>query len=128
MPPYSPSTSPAISAATPVTVWNAETPTPGTGAPASSQSVALRRLRDGSYKFAVDLQFSGAPGVFEVDVMVSYQDVLGTYSTPVGGVINTVDATNNTAHFDANANQGRFCKLMMRSRANNVTVTGIVYQ
>jgi hypothetical protein len=49
---------------------------------------------------------------------VSYQDVLGTYSTPVGGgVISAVDATNNTAHFDANINQGRFCKLMMRSRA-----------
>jgi len=128
MPPYSPSTSPAISAATPVTVWNAETPTPGANAAASSQSVYLWRQNYGNYRFSVDLQFSGAPGVFEVDVMVSNQDVLGTYSTLTGGVINTVDATNNTAHFDANANQGRFCKLMMRTRTNGVSVTGIVYQ
>ena len=103
-----------------VTVWSAETPTPGNGTTAASQQIAL------SGPFAVDLQFAGAPGAFEVDVQVAAVDSDTNYQTVANGNITTVDSTNNTAHFDGSLVVGRFARLLMRSRGNAVSVTATV--
>jgi hypothetical protein len=81
-----------------ITVWAAETPTPGNGTTAASQQVALTSVqsRAGS-PFSVDGKFSGAPGAFEVDVQVAASDSDTSYQTCSNCNVTTVDATNNTA-------------------------------
>jgi hypothetical protein len=107
-----------------VTVWNAETPTPGNGTVSASQQVALmiKNAKSGS-PFSVDGKFSGAPGTFEVDVQVAATDVDTSYQTCSNCAISSVDATNNTFHLDAVLVNAKFARLLMRSRGNSVTVT-----
>ncbi len=85
-----------------VTVWNAETPTPGNGTTAASQQVQL--INAGVSKpgtpFSVDGKFSGAPGAFEVDVQVAATDADTNYQTCSNCNVTTVDSTNNTWHLD----------------------------
>lgn len=109
------------------TVWSAETPTPGTGTTAASQQVALQIGRgDGLAPFAIDGKFSGDPGVFEVDIQVAATDADANYQTCSNCNITAIDATNFTFHWDVWANKGRFTRLLMRSRANSVTITATV--
>jgi hypothetical protein len=109
-----------------VTVWSAETPTPGNGTISASQQVALqiKNTKAGS-PFSVDGKFSGAPGTFEVDLQIAASDVDTNYQTCISGTcqVTTVDAVNNTFHIDAILVTGKFARLLMRSRANSVTVT-----
>lgn len=110
-----------------VTVWSADTPTPGTGAAAASLQVALPVAVGASgTPFAIDGQFSGAPGAFEVDVQVAAVDVTGNYQTISGGAITTVDATNQTFHLDATQVTAKFVRLLLRTRTNSVTCTATV--
>jgi|SRR5579872_2290677 len=112
-----------------VTVWNAETPTPtatsGTAA-AMSQPVALGDSAGRANGISVDLKFSGAPGAFEVDVMSASTDAVGNYSTVPGGVLNAVDATTFTLHFESPTVNDNFVALYMRSRTNSVSVTATI--
>ena len=122
---------PAIDLAsnTPATVWNAETPTPGSGTTAASQQVQLSTASNAGFTpFNVDGKFSGAPGAFEVDVQVAVKDADTNYQTVASGNITTVDATNNTFHFDGTLVKARYARLLMRSRTNSVSITATFNQ
>lgn len=110
-----------------VTVWSAESPTPGTGTTAASQQVVLTPSVGGDLSpFAIDGKFSGDPGAFEVDVQAAAVDTDTNYQTVLGGNMTTVDATNNTFHFDGTQVQTKFVRLLLRSRTNAVSVTARV--
>lgn len=113
-----------LASGTVVQVWSIETPTPGNGTTAASQQVTLFcGVNKTGCPFGVDGKFSGAPGVFEVDVQVASTDSDTSYQTVANGNITTVDATNNTFHFDGSLTTAKFARLLMRSRANSVTIT-----
>ena len=107
-----------------VKVWSAETP----NLLSASQQVAPGNQDGRPLGFSVDGFFSGAPGTFEVDVQASADDVDAHYQTVANGNITTVDATNQTFHFDGTTVLARFVRLMMRARANAVTVTASISQ
>ncbi len=121
-------TNPPVLATTgPVTLWNAETPTPGNGTISASQQVALSNKGTGT-AFSCDAKFSGAPGAFEVDVQVAAVDSDTNYQTISNGNITTADATNNTFHIDATLTNAKFMRLLMRSRGNSVSITATCNQ
>jgi hypothetical protein len=104
-----------------------ETPTPGNGGAAASQQFALMsEIGKNGTPFSVDGKFSGAPGVFEVDVQVASIESDTYYQTISNGNITTVDATNNTFHLDATLTNARFVRLLMRSRTNSVALFATV--
>jgi hypothetical protein len=108
-------------------VWNAETPTPGTGTTAASQQLALPHTPNvAATPFSVDAKFSGAPGAFEVDVQVAAVDSDANYQTVSNGNITTVDSTNNGFHFDATFVNANFVRLLMRTRTNSVSITAYI--
>lgn len=110
-----------------ITVWNAETPTPGNGTTAASIQVALPgRANISGTPFSIDGKFSGAPGTFEVDVQVAATDSDTSYQTCSNCAITTVDSTNQTFHLDAWGVNARYVRLLMRSRGNSVTITATV--
>src|SRR5580704_11555145 len=104
-------------------VWSAEQPAPGTGGAAASARVALGVKEGGPGGFSVTGFFSGAPGVFEIDVQVSDVDVDTQYQTCLNGNLTVVDATNQTFHYDGATVLATFVRLLMRSRTNAVNVT-----
>ena len=107
-----------------VTVWNAETPTPGSGGVSASQQVSLNPAQGkAGTPFSVDAKFSGAPGAFEVDVQVAAVDSDTNYQTCSNCNVTTVDTTNNTFHLDATLVNARFARLLMRTRTNSVSIT-----
>jgi hypothetical protein len=73
--------------------------------------------------FSVTGFFSGAPGSFEIDVQVSDVDADAQYQTCANGNLTTVDATNQTFHFDGSTVLATFVRLLLRSRTNGVNVT-----
>jgi hypothetical protein len=107
-----------------VTVWSAETPTPGNGGISASQQVALqiKNAKSGA-PFSVDGKFSAAPGTFEVDVQVAASDVDTNYQTCSNCNITTVDSVNQTFHLDAVLVNAKFARLLMRTRGNSVSIT-----
>jgi hypothetical protein len=120
-PAYNAGPAPVLVANSPYTMWNNETPTPGNGTTAASQQVVLTKNGIGT-GFSCDGKFSGAPGVFEVDVQVTATDTDTSYQTVSNGNIATVDATNNTFHFDGTLVDSKFLRLLMRTRTNSVTI------
>ena len=104
-------------------VWNAEQPAPGSGGASASQRVALGMKEGGPGGFSVTGFFSGAPGSFEIDVQVSDVDADAQYQTCANGNLTTVDATNQTLHFDGSTVLATFVRLLLRSRTNGVNVT-----
>jgi len=107
-----------------ITVWSAETPTPGNGTTAASQQIQLGNggIGKSGTPFSVDGKFSGAPGAFEVDVQVASTDTDTSYQTCSNCNITSVDATNNTFHLDYSGT-AKFARLLMRSRTNSVSIT-----
>ena len=103
-------------------VWNAEQPTPGNGGGSASTQLALGTSGTPG-GFSVTGFFSGAPGAFEIDVQVSDVDADSQYQTCANGNITSVDATNNTFHFDGSTVLATFVRLLLRSRTNAVNVT-----
>ncbi len=104
-------------------VWNAEQPAPGSGGASASQRVALGMKEGGPGGFSVTGFFSGAPGSFEIDVQVSDVDADAQYQTCANGNLTTVDATNQTFHFEGSTVLATFVRLLLRSRTNGVNVT-----
>ncbi len=100
-------------------VWKA----PGSGGASASQRVALGMKEGGPGGFSVTGFFSGAPGSFEIDVQVSDMDADAQYQTCANGNLTTVDATNQTFHFDGSTVLATFVRLLLRSRTNGVNVT-----
>ncbi len=76
--------------------------------------------------FSVDGYFDIAPGAFEIDVQAAVNDVDSQYQTVSGGVINSVDATNQTFHFVGNAENARFIRLLMRTLTNDGDVIATI--
>ena len=102
-----------------------ETPTPGVGGVSASLQVALANPVSGSNSISFHGQFSGAPGGFEVDCQVSDRDIDADYQTLSGLNITTVDATNQTFHAES-VTSARFARMLMRTRANSVTIIGSI--
>lgn len=110
-----------------VSAWVGESPTPGNGTTAASQQYQL--VPAGGHAgtpFSVDGKFSGAPGVFEVDIQVAAQDSDTNYQTCSNCNITTVDSTNNTFHLDGVLVNAKFIRLLMRARTNAVSITATV--
>lgn len=105
-------------------VWNAEQPAPGSGGVAASVAVALS-IGQG-HPNGVNFRgfFSGAPGVFEIDVQASDVDADTQFQTLPNGNITTVDSVNNTFLFEDPNCSAKFVRALMRSRTNAVNVTG----
>ena len=108
--------------------WSGETPTPGNGTTAASQQYQINHSGPRGKTFAVDGHFSGAPGPFEVDVQVASVDSDTDYQTAANANITTVDATNNTFHYDGTLVTTNFVRLLMRSRTNAVSITARIMQ
>jgi hypothetical protein len=104
-------------------VWNAEQPAAGAGGVSASQRVALGVQGGAPNGFSVTGFFAGAPGAFEIDVQVSDVDVDAQYHTCANGNITSVDATNQTFHFDGSNVIATFVRLLMRTRTNGVNCT-----
>jgi hypothetical protein len=105
------------------TVWNGEQPAPGGGgASASSAAFLLALSTKSGTPFGVDIKFAADPGVFEIDIQVAAVDSDTNYQTVQNGVVNAVDPTNHTYHFDF-FGTARFARLLMRTRTNAVNVT-----
>ena len=121
-----PGPGPILNSGSIITLWSAETPTPGNGGTSASQQVALTQnpYKNGS-PFSIDGKFSGAPGAFEVDVQIAAVDSDANYQTCSNCNITTVDSTNNTFHLDYSGN-AKFVRLLMRSRTNSVSITAMV--
>jgi hypothetical protein len=117
---------PSLNSGDVFTVWSAETPTPGAANASASQQVALviKGSRAGT-PFSVDGQFSGAPGAFEIDVQVASTDKDTQYQACSNCNITTVDSTNQTFHLDYSGT-AKFARLLMRSRANTVSITATI--
>ena len=108
-----------------VTVWNAETPTAGAGGASASQQLSLAPQAADSGKLHFHGQFSGAPGAFEVDCQAADVDSDTSYQTLSNGNITSVDATNNTFHFEVVCT-AKFARMLMRSRTNAVSITATI--
>lgn len=124
-PVYNATAAPILQSGQYYTVWSAETPTPGNGTTAASQQVALQALPGKNGAISVDGKFSGAPGVFELDIQVAAQDSDTNYQTCSNCAITSVDSVNNTFSWQVTTS-ARFVRLLMRSRANSVSVTATV--
>jgi len=104
-------------------VWSAEQPAAGNGGASASQRIAIGTPGGSPGGFSVTGFFSAAPGSFEIDVQVSDVDVDTQYQTCANGNLTSVDATNQTFHFDGSTVLATFARLLMRSRTNGVNVT-----
>src|SRR5580704_19134188 len=123
MPAYTNTTPPsAIWPGDSAQVWNADQPAAGSGGASASSRLALGMQRGSPGGFSVTGFFSGAPGAFEIDVQVSDVDADAQFQTCANGNITSVDATNQTFHFDGSTVLDTFVRLLMRSRANAVNI------
>lgn len=95
-----------------------EQPTP----PQAGQAFAINSTLSlaGPLGFAVDGKFSGAPGVFEVDIQAADIDADANYQTISNGNVSTVDATNQTFHFDCTWVVAKFVRVKLLTRTNAV--------
>lgn len=108
-------------------LWSAETVAAGAGGVSASRQIALvRRHGEAGTPFEVSGFFASAPGAFEIDVQVSTDDIDTHYQTVANGNITSVDATNQTFHFDGSTVSGRFLRLLMRTLTNAVACTATV--
>lgn len=123
MPAYQPLSAKIIYAGESEAAFSAETPTPGTGAAAASQAFALNDGPNENLGFSVQGQFSGAPGAFEIDVMVAENNSAFANYTQLA-TITTVD-TNQNFRYDATVNPSLVC-LLLKTRTNAVSVTAYV--
>ena len=110
----------------PTTVWNAETPTPGSGGASASAQLGIAGSAIDRRGFAVDGKFASAPGAFEVDVQVAASDSDTKYQTIANGNVTSVDSVNNAFHLDAPNVIARYVRLLMRTRTNSVAVTAYI--
>ena len=105
--------------------WQNETVPASAATGSLSVSFQLERVRSVSYPwgFSVEASFSGAPGIFEIDVMGADTDNANYYNKI--GSITAVNA-NNVGRFDAvgaNLTYPKYVALYMKTLTNVVTVT-----
>jgi len=105
-------------------LWSAETVAAG----ASSQAVHLRRIEGRSYPWgcAFEVQFSAAPGAFQVEAQAAERDINASYVTIAqlnsanASFVGRIDLTYATPFF------GKFVRLSLTSLTNAVNVTAVV--
>jgi hypothetical protein len=92
-------------------------------------SVAFTMLGPSSASYApsvsIQIQFSGAPGIFEIDIQEADTDADNFYILPTGSTaykITSVNATTFTAFADLIPTGGRFMRIKVVSLANAVTL------
>ena len=90
-----------------------------------SISYQIQRIDGGFYPwgFSVEIQFSGAPGAFEFDIMGADIDASGNYVKL--GSITTVNASN-VGRFDTVAFYPKYVSGYLASIANTVSLTARV--
>lgn len=115
-----------INANTQVFLFNNERTGPGTPINAASIACQLERQKSASYPFgfAVQVSFSGAPGVFEVNVQGSEIDADANYCN-LGTPITAVNA-GNTARFEGVAVYPKFVRVFVKTLTNDVNTTAIL--
>jgi hypothetical protein len=97
--------------------WNNEAPAVGS----LSQEVAIAPVPGSTgNSLAIEIAFSAAPGVFEIDLMTADTDVSTDYSQKT--VINGVDA-NNVARAEVSGVVASFAALQLVALANAVNIT-----
>lgn len=101
------------------TLWNSETPNPGSGGSSASSEVGLPLDNE---PWSINGFFSGDPGVFEIDIQAAGQNIDSEFQTIANGNMTSVDPINYTFHFSS-ATKARFIRLLMRTRTNSVAVT-----
>jgi hypothetical protein len=91
----------------------------------ASVAVQLSRMPRTPYPFgaAVQVQFSGAPGSFEVDIEGAEDDVDAMYVKLVG--ITTVNASN-VGRGAVTTEYPKFCRVKVVSLTNDVLITAII--
>ena len=108
---------------TQVQLWQNDTVPAGVLNGSLSMAVQLERVRSAHYPwgFSVEVAFSGAPGVFEVDIMGADTDNANYYVT-----LRTIAAVNagNVGRVDILDTWVKYVALYMRTLPNAVTVTG----
>lgn len=108
---------------TQVLLWQNDTVPASAIAGSLSMAVQLERVRSAAYPwgFSVEVAFSGAPGAFEVDVMVADTDNPNYYIT-----WRTIAAVNsgNVGRVDILDSWAKYVALYMKTLPNAVTVTG----
>jgi hypothetical protein len=95
------------------------------GSGVSSMGVQLERISNSSYPWgaAFQVKFSGAPGVFQIDVQASETDVDGDY-IPVASL--TAVTTNNSTRFDMTNLFPKFVRVNIVTLTNSVNTTVIL--
>ncbi len=98
--------------------WNNETVAAGT----LSIGCQVRRVLNGFYPwgFAVEVQFSAAPGTFELDIMGAETDLKGNYVKL--GSISAVNSSN-VGRFDTTTYFPKYVAANMTTLANVVNTT-----
>jgi len=76
------------------------------------------------FEFAVELSFSAAPGVFEVNVQGSETDTDGSYCL-LGTAITAVNGSNY-ARFEGVNFYPRFVRVFVKTLTNDVNVTAVI--
>ncbi len=81
-------------------------------------------VRTGPPSVGVELQFSGAPGAFEVDVQEADTDADAFYVTPTNATyqITAVNAATQIARADLSPTGGKFIRLYVKALANPVNL------
>jgi hypothetical protein len=104
-----------------VFLWNNETVSAGT----LSIAFQLERVNRSSYPwgYSVEVQFSGAPGAFEVDIMEADTDIAGFF-TKVGSII-AVNATN-VGRFETTSLYPKYVAALVLTLTNAVNTTAKV--
>lgn len=106
-----------------------EAVTAGSGLAAASQQCApMNAPGVGGNGYVFKIQFSAAPGAFEVDCQESDVDSDTSYQTIPGGMIDVVDPNNFTAEFLAPYSGAKFLRMLQRSLTNSVKISGTIRQ
>ena len=102
--------------------WNNESVPVAAAQGSLSTAFMLQRVDSAFYPwgFAVEVQFSGAPGTFEIDIMGAETDAITNYVKI--GTITTVNA-NNVGRFETTALYPKYVALYIATLPNVVTTT-----
>lgn len=106
-------------------MFNNDRPRPGTPNKAGL-AFQLERQKSAAYPFgfAVELSFSGAPGVFEVDIQGAENDQDSSYVN-IGSPISAVNGSN-VARFDGVSLYPKYVRPFVKTLTNDVQVTAVL--
>ena len=103
-------------------VFSADSPTSGQ----ASERVALMQAQDGTpQQVSVEINFSGAPGAFNLQIQTADTDTANAYQTETNGTITAVGGSGSGNYVRAELSvHAKFMRLLMSTQTgNSVTVT-----